>query len=86
MRVEAAPAPVAIVPENPADVAIRRTLTAAIALDADLMAREISFDVNNGDISVTGIVRTEDERRKLNDVAMNIDGVKSVANALRVAE
>ena len=48
--------------------------------------RDISFIVTNGDVSVTGIVRTEEERTRINDLAMNIDGVKSVANALRVAE
>ena len=48
--------------------------------------REISFIVANGNVSVTGTVRTEEERRKINDLAMNIGGVKSVANALRVEE
>ncbi|RPI51526.1 MAG: BON domain-containing protein, partial [Acidobacteria bacterium] len=42
--------------------------------------------VRNGDVSVTGTVRSEGERRKINDLAMNITGVKSVANALRVEE
>jgi osmotically-inducible protein OsmY len=88
VRAEAAPTPASVtIAANPADVAIRRDLTVAIARDADLHTREISFTVTNGgDISVTGIARTEDERRKINDLAMNIDGVKSVANALRVAE
>jgi osmotically-inducible protein OsmY len=75
-----------VVPDNPADRGIRRTLALAIARDADLQHREISFVVANGDVSVTGVVQTEDERRKFNDLAMSLDGVKSVANALRVAE
>ena len=45
-----------------------------------------SLLVTNGDVSVTGTVRTEEERRKINDLAMDIGGVKSVANALRVGE
>ena len=65
---------------------IRRDLDLAIARDADLKNRLISFIVANGDVSVTGMVRTEQERRKINDLAMNIGGVKSVANALLVAE
>lgn len=87
VRAEAAPpaAPVAL-PESPADVAIRHDLTIALARDAALHTREISFKVSNGDISLKGIVRTEDERRRINDLAMNINGVKSVANAMRVAE
>lgn len=71
---------------NPADRSIRRDLNLAIARDGDLRNREITFMVANGDVSVSGIVRTEEERRKINDLAMDIDGVKSVANALRVAE
>ena len=75
-----------LVPQNPADMHIRRDLNLAIARDTDLRNRLISFIVSNGDISVTGTVQTEKERRKVNDLAMNIGGVKSVANALQVAE
>ena len=89
-RAMPAPAPespaTVVVPENPLDRGIRRNLNLAIAEDADLKNRDISFIVTNGDVSVTGTVRTEDERKRINDLAMNIDGVKSVANALRVAE
>lgn len=75
-----------LVPRNPADLGIRRELNLAISRDAELSGREISYIVANGDVSVTGTVRTEEERRKMNDLAMNIVGVKSIANALRVAE
>jgi osmotically-inducible protein OsmY len=74
------------VPQNPADMNIRRDLTLAIARNTDLRNRLIRFIVINGDIKVTGNVRTETERRKINDLAMNIGEVKSVANALLVAE
>jgi hypothetical protein len=81
------PEPPAIaVPENPGDRGIWRDLGLAIARDADLHNRAIRFSVTNGDVSVTGIVRTEEERARINDLAMAIDGVKSVANALRVEE
>lgn len=90
LHVETAPVatapPAVAVPENPIDRNIRRDLSSVIAADADLKHREISFIVSNGDVNVTGIVRTEEERRKINDLAMNIEGVKSVANALRVEE
>lgn len=76
----------AVVPENPADRGIRRSLNLAIARDAGLKERDISFIVTNGDVSVTGAVQSEEERKKITELAMNIDGVKSVANALRVAE
>ena len=74
------------VPENAEDRAIRRELNSALAQEPHLKDREISFLVSNGDVSVTGTVGSEDERRKFNDIAMGITGVKSVANALRVEE
>ena len=82
----ATPSAALSVPQNPADMNIRRDLSLALARDTGLRNRLISFIVTNGDIRVTGTVRTETERRKINDLAMNIGGVKSVANALLVAE
>jgi osmotically-inducible protein OsmY len=76
---------VVLVPPNPADRTIRRELNGAIEGDPDLKDREISFIVNNGDINVTGIVRTEPERQRINHLALGIPGVKSVANAVRVS-
>jgi BON domain len=78
--------PTILVPQTPADLGIRRDLHLAISHDAELRSRDISYIVANGDVSVTGIVRTEEERRRINDLAMNIGEVKSVANALRVEE
>jgi osmotically-inducible protein OsmY len=75
-----------IAPESDADRDIRQRLNVAIRHDGELRHREISFLVSNGDVSVTGIVRSEDERTRLNELAMNTAGVKSIANALRIAE
>jgi osmotically-inducible protein OsmY len=80
-----AEAPVAV-PDNPVDRGIWRDLGLAISRDPDLHNRAIRFTVTNGDVSATGIVRTEAERTRINDLAMAIEGVKSVANALQVAE
>jgi hypothetical protein len=80
-----APTPVAV-PDNPVDKGIRRGLSFAISRDADLKNRRINFIVANGDVSVSGTVATEEERSKINDLAMNVPGVKSVANALLIAQ
>jgi osmotically-inducible protein OsmY len=79
-------APAAVAPDSAADREIRRQLNSAITADPQLKDRHISFLVTNGDVSVTGEVNTEDERRRMNDLAMDIAGVKSVANALRVED
>jgi osmotically-inducible protein OsmY len=79
--------PVVAPPEqNLADRGIRRDLILAITRDPDLKDREISFTVSNGDVSVTGTVKSENERERINGIAMNISAVKSVANALRVSQ
>lgn len=74
-----------VVPQNPADRSIRRELNLAIDRDPDLKDRDLSFIVGNGDVNVTGIVRSESERERINALAMSIPGVKSIANAVRVA-
>ena len=74
------------VAESEADLGIRRAFSLAIRQDPGLKDRQITFFVTNGDVSVTGVVRNEDERKRINDLAMNIIGVKSIANALRISE
>ena len=71
--------------ESEADKTIRQQLDTVIEQDPALRDRPISFTVDNGDITVTGTVRTEMERQKINELAMHVPGVKSVANALRVS-
>lgn len=71
--------------ESEADKRIRQEVDTVIEQDPALRDRPISFTVDNGDITVTGTVRTETERQKINELAMHVAGVKSVANALRVS-
>jgi osmotically-inducible protein OsmY len=78
--------PAVAVPETAADRHIRRALSSALAHDSALKDRHISFIVNKGDVSVTGTVKTEDERRRINELAMSTEGVRSVANAVLIAE
>ena len=73
-------------PETDSDRGIRQDLNLAIRRDPSLKDRQIRILVTNGDVSVTGIVKDEQERRRINELAMSITGVKSIANALRVAE
>jgi len=71
--------------ESEADKRIRQEVDAVIEQDPALKDRPIRFSVDNGDITVTGTVRTETERQKVNELALHVAGVKSVANALRVS-
>jgi osmotically-inducible protein OsmY len=82
---ESMPASNAVVPQSPADRNIRRELNLAIERDPDLKDRDLSFIVGNGDVNVTGVVRNESERERINALALSISGVKSIANGVRVA-
>ena len=73
-------------PETDADRGIRQDLDLAIRRDPHLKDRQIRILVTNGDISVSGVVKDEQERKRINELAMSITGVKSIANALRIAE
>ena len=66
------------------DRLLRRHLSRAIAGDPRLRDRDLSFVVRRGDLRVIGTVGSEAERRRINDLAMSIAGVRSVANAVRV--
>jgi len=71
--------------ESDADKRIRQEVDSVIQQDPALKGRPISFSVDNGDITVTGTVRTETDRQRINELALHVAGVKSVANALRVS-
>jgi osmotically-inducible protein OsmY len=74
-----------VVPQTPEDRRIRRALSEAIDQDPRLNQAGVNFIVTNSDVGITGVVKTEEDRERINDLAMGIAGVKSVANALRVA-
>jgi osmotically-inducible protein OsmY len=72
-------------PESEADRVIRQELNAVIAHDSALKDCAVRFTVAAGDVTATGTVGTETERQKINELAMQVNGVKSVANAVRVS-
>jgi len=71
--------------ENDLDRTIRMQLNELFSNDAGLKNREISFTVDNGNVTLTGTVRNEAERERTNELAIHVAGVRSVANALRVS-
>ena len=72
--------------ETDLERSIRVQLDKAFSDDPGLKDRHISFSVDGWDVTLTGDVKTEPERKKANELVMNVPGVKSVANALRVSE
>ena len=48
--------------------------------------KNVSFDVNNGVVTLRGTVNTEEEKRKAEDSVRKIDGVRQVNNQINVTE
>jgi osmotically-inducible protein OsmY len=71
--------------ENDMERAVHLELDRAFALDANLKDQAISFTVDSGDVTLTGSVKTVKQREKANQLAMNVAGVRSVANVLSVS-
>jgi hypothetical protein len=72
--------------ETELERSIREQFSRAIEQDPALKDRDIKFVIDNGDLSVTGHVRSESERQRINELALAIPQVKSIANALRVSD
>ena len=73
-------------PESDVERDIRVLLARALADDLMLHDSEISFRVRGTDILLDGEVKSETARRRINDIAIAVPGVRSVSNAVRVAE
>lgn len=66
------------------DALIRDTLKSDLGKDQVLQDRDISFDVNNGVVTVKGNVRTPAEKEKVTQMVKAVPGVKQMANELEV--
>lgn len=66
------------------DATIGTRLKAALAADPDLSALKINVDTTQGAVRLRGEVKSVALRRKAEDMARKIEGVKSVDNQLIV--
>ncbi len=71
-------------PASDQDALIRDTLKSDIQRDQVLQDRDISFDVNNGVVTVKGNVRTPAEKERVTTLVKQVPGVKQMANELEV--
>jgi hyperosmotically inducible protein len=66
------------------DVAIGTKMKAALAADPELSALKINVDTTQGNVRLRGEVKSMALRRKAEDMARKIEGVKSVDNQLMI--
>ena len=53
--------------------------------DAMVDATEITVEVKEGEVTLTGTVRDRDQKRRAEDLAERVSGVRDVINGLRIA-
>ncbi len=69
---------------NDFDGALETRLDELVDNEADLKDNSITFDVNNGIITITGDVNSAAERDRVGDLARSQPGAKDVVNSLEV--
>lgn len=68
------------------DERIREDINDRLSDDAFLDATEIEVTVSEGDVTLTGTVENRIDKRRAEDLAEDISGVKNVQNQLRVKQ
>lgn len=73
-----------VTPAELDDEAIEAELRTRLLDDVELKAFAISVDVDNGNVTVSGDVDTQNQKDRISQTARNIEGVRSVINNVRV--
>lgn len=68
------------------DERIREQIADRMTDDHDLDASDISVEVRGGEVTLTGTVRTRDQKRRAEDLAESCSGVSEVTNNIRVKQ
>jgi hyperosmotically inducible protein len=66
------------------DSAITTKVKAAMAKDKDVSATAVSVETVKGEVRLSGFVKSEAEKQRAAQLAMQTEGVKSVSNGLMV--
>lgn len=66
------------------DTAVLAKAKAALVNDPDIHGSSIDVDVQRGAVTLTGVVRSEAERKKVLETVWGVKGVKSVQTDLKV--
>lgn len=72
--------------EQVSDAAITTKVKAALAADATTNPLRVDVDTNEGVVRLSGRVDESTNRRRAEEVARNVDGVRRVVNDIQVGE
>ena len=68
------------------DDRVKEQLSERLMDDDDIDASEISLEVKNGEVTLTGTVNSREEKRAAEEIAEQSPGVREVQNLLRVSQ
>jgi hyperosmotically inducible periplasmic protein len=68
------------------DTAILAKVKAALVNDPVISARSIKVDVYRGEVTLSGAVNSEVEKKKAEDIVVGVDGVRTVEDKLVVRQ
>lgn len=66
------------------DTTIFSKTKAAMVADPEIKATSVDVDVKNGTVTLTGVARSEAEKKKMVDTAWGVKGVKAVMTKIEV--
>jgi hyperosmotically inducible protein len=66
------------------DATITSKVKTAFATDKTVSAMQVNVDTNKGNVRLSGFVESEAEKRRAEEIARSVNGVRSVTNALTV--
>lgn len=75
-----------VVAQAEGDDALRGAVEAAVAGDANLAGAAVMVDAQEGNVTLSGTVTSEDQRSAAEAAAANVEGVAGVTNDLTVAQ
>ncbi len=73
-----------IPPEPPTDVQISQAVRSAFAADRDLNGWAIRVETYQGNVQLSGTVRSEKEKLRAQDIAAGVSGVNQVFNTITI--
>ncbi len=73
-------------PEPKDDKDITEAVHTALFVDPNIDDKNYSIRTENGVVYISGVAKNEDERRRVRDIALGIDGVREVLDRVRVLE
>jgi len=68
------------------DTAINAKVVAALVNDPITKAKDIKVEVNRGEVTLTGWASNNSEKKKAEDIAWGVNGVKAVRNNLQIRQ